>query len=468
MNQRYHYVAMLIGALLLAGLVSIPQLAAAQPASGAETCTGFADLANQANNNTPGLLTNITDYIKDVVNGATQNLYQAFTNSGAYKAAVGAAVTLMIVIFGVGFLIGVVQASFGQVLIRLAKIGIILTLISPTGWQFFSDYAVKFFNDGTDELIGKVMEIGTGVAATANQPFVVLDGIAKIVLSPDMIIAIMGSVFNSGPYGLSMGGLLAFGVFGLLKMLINGLRLYAISFVMRSLMLGVAPLFIVFLLFDKTKQLFSGWVNILVLLSLRPILYFTFISFFLVMLTTSTVNVMNGNELCWVAYKGTQGTDNKLSFWRFKLKDGNYANVSDSDWDGLVTCRLNGGKDENGQPCKPFPLNIVDILSFLILVFVAGKFAEVTSQIASEISNSFLNIDQQARGELRGLAGGDQGGGGANRQRSNAPPAPAPTPAPPAPSQNRPAPSAPAPAAPAPAPAPAPVPPPGSSRPPNT
>lgn len=463
MNQRYHYVAMLIGALLLAGLVSIPQLAAAQPASGAETCTGFADLANQANNNTPGLLTNITDYIKDVVNGATQNLYQAFTNSGAYKAAVGAAVTLMIVIFGVGFLIGVVQASFGQVLIRLAKIGIILTLISPTGWQFFSDYAVKFFNDGTDELIGKVMEIGTGVAATANQPFVVLDGIAKIVLSPDMIIAIMGSVFNSGPYGLSMGGLLAFGVFGLLKMLINGLRLYAISFVMRSLMLGVAPLFIVFLLFDKTKQLFSGWVNILVLLSLRPILYFTFISFFLVMLTTATTNMMGGKELCWVAYKGTNGTDNKISFWRFKDKDGNFANVDQSSWDGLISCRLNGGKN-----CEPFPLNIVDILSFLILVFVAGKFAEVTSQIASEISNSFLNIDQQARGELRGLAGGDQGGGGANRQRSNAPPAPAPTPAPPAPAQNRPAPSAPAPAAPAPAPAPAPVPPPGSSRPPNT
>jgi type IV secretory pathway VirB6-like protein len=328
----------------------------------------------------------------------------------------------MIVIFGVGFLIGVVQASFGQVLIRLAKIGIILTMISPAGWQFFSNYAVKFFNDGTDELIGKVMEIGTGVAATANQPFVVLDGIAKVVLSPDMIIAIMGAVFNSGPYGLSMGGLLAFGVFGLLKMLISGLRLYAISFVMRSLMLGVAPLFIVFLLFDKTKQLFSGWVNILVLLSLRPILYFTFISFFLVMLISSTTNMMGGNELCWVAYKGAKGGDNKLSFWKFKDKDGNFSDIAESDWDGLVTCRLNGGKQPDGSPCKPFPLNIVDILSFLILVFVAGKFATVTESISNEISNSYLNIDQQARAELRGLAGGERGGNQANRNAANAPP----------------------------------------------
>lgn len=416
MNQRYRYMAMLMGALLFAGLIAIPQLAHAQVVSGPETCTGFSDLAKQANANTPGLLTNITDYVKEVVNGATQNLYQAFTNSGAYQAAVGAAITLMIVIFGVSFLIGVVQASFGQVLIRLAKIGIILTLISPAGWQFFSDYAVKFFNDGTDQLIGIVMEIGTGVAATANQPFVVLDGLAKIVLSPDMIIAIMGSVFNSGPYGLAMGGLLGVGVFGLLKMLINGLRLYAISFVMRSLMLGVAPIFVVFLLFDKTKQLFSGWVNILVLLSFRPILYFTFISFFLVMLTSATTNMMGGKELCWVAYKGTQGTENKLSFWRFKNKDGTFPDIETSSWDGLITCRLNGGKE-----CPPFPLNIVDILSFLILVFVAGKFAEVTGQIANEISNSFLNIDQQARAELRGL-NGDGPKESPLKQRSNAKP----------------------------------------------
>lgn len=422
MNQRYQYAAMLVGALLLAGLLAMPQMAAAQAASGPETCTGFADLVADAKSNTPGLLTNITDYIKDVVNGATQNLYQAFTNSGAYKAAVGAAITLMIVIFGVGFLIGVVQASFGQVLIRLAKVGIILTLISPTGWQFFSDYAVKFFNDGTDELIGKVMEIGTGVAATANQPFVVLDGLAKIVLSPDMIIAIMGSIFNSGPYGISMGGLLAFGFYGLLKMLISGLRLYAISFVMRSLMLGVAPLFIVFLLFDKTKQLFSGWLNILVLLSLRPILYFTFISFFLVMLISATSNMMGGNELCWVSYKGVQGSPNKVSFWKFKDKDGNFANVDQDDWTGRVSCRLNGGKEKDGSPCKPFPINVVDILSFLILVFVAGKFADVTSQIAAEISNSFLNIDQQARGEIRGLAA-EEKKGSAQQQASKAPPA---------------------------------------------
>lgn len=402
MNQYMKRIALLLSAVVMIGLLASPHMANAQAASGSDTCTGFADLADQANAGTPGLLTNITDYIKTVVGGATQNLYQAFTNSTAYKAAVSATITLMIVIFGVGFLIGVVQASFGQVLIRLTKIGFILTLISPTGWQFFSANVVRFFNDGTDQLIGIVMEIGTGVAASANQPFIVLDGLATVVLSPDMIIAILGAAFNSGPYGLSMAGLIAFGVFGLMGMLIDGLKLYAISFVVRSLMLGVAPIFIVFLLFDKTKQLFTGWLNILVLLSLRPILYFTFISFFLVMLTSSLTNMMGGKELCWVAYQGVEGSTNKVSFWKFKDKDGKFVDISTSDWGGLISCRLNRASGSGtSDPCPEFPINIVDLLSFLILVYVAKKFATVTSNIASEISNAYLNIDTGARQELR-------------------------------------------------------------------
>lgn len=419
MYQRFHRLAMLLCATMLMAM-SIAYTANAQtpppspaptgsPTATTETCTDFASLnAEAANPSKPGLLTNITTYIKNVVGNATKQLYTAFTGSSAYKNAVSAAITLMIVIFGVAFLIGVVQVSFGQVLIRLIKVGVILTLISPGGWQFFSDYAVKFFNDGTDELIGVVMEIGTGVPFT-GKPFAQLDGLATVVLSPDMIIAILGSTFNTGPYGIMMGGLLSFGVVGLITMLIKGLQLYALTFVVRSLMLGVAPIFIVFLLFDKTKQLFSGWLNVMVFLSLQPILYFTFISFFLVMLTTATTNMMGGNELCWTQYKGVQGSQNKIAFWRFKDKDNNFATVDEFDWGGEISCRLNGGKHpKTGKPCKEFPLNIIDLLSFLILVYVAGKFSEVTRQISSEISNSFVNLDTQAKSELGkiGSAGG--------------------------------------------------------------
>ncbi len=388
---------------------------AAYAVTGNETCTDFATLYSNASAGTPGILSNITTFIKGVITTASSDLFNAFTGSTNYTTAVYAAITLMITVYGVGFLIGIVQANFAQVLTRLIKIGIILTLISPGGWNYFNDNVGHFFNDGTDQIIGKVISIGTGTTydPTAG-PFVTLDGIAKVMLSPDMVIAVMGSTFNGGPYGLLMGGLLGAAMAGLIKLFIQALKIYATSFVVRALLLGVAPIFIVFLLFERTKQLFSGWVNVMVFLTLQPILFFTFVSFFIVMLQTASQTMMGGNELCWSEFKSVGGSQNKMSFWRFK-KPGGSIDTDEQTWQGPVSCYLNGGNDENGKPCPNFPINIVDILSFLILIYVAGKFGSVVEQIATEISNSFVNLDQGSKLALnQGKAAEGAGGSPAN------------------------------------------------------
>lgn len=359
-------------------------------------CTNFEDLASKINDKSPGIMTDITNFLKKIIGDATQKLYQAFTDSDIYQSAVAAAVTLSVTIYGVSFLIGVTQASFGQVFSRLVKFGLIFSLISPAGWDFFSNYAVKFFNDGTDQLIGGVMEIGTGMPYTpGSSPFLQLDGLARFILSPDMVIAIIGSTTASGPYGLGMGFLLAFAVGGVLKMLIDALKTYGLSFLVRSLLLGVAPVFIVFLLFDKTRGIFTGWLNAMINLSLQPILYFTFISFFITMLTTASTDMLGDNELCWTEYTNVQGSQNKRSGWRFKVKDANAPDVDSWDWNGSISCRLEGKSD-----CPAFPINVVDILSFLILIYVAQRFSGVVERIAAEISNSAVSLDKNTRMEV--------------------------------------------------------------------
>lgn len=434
--KRYtpSFVGMIAMALFLCSLVLTPYASAqAQTPPAAPTatttttstttsaqeqpCTDFASLKATAEAmKEPGILTNITTYIKDVINGASQKLFEAFTKSSSYQAAVNAAVTLMIVIYGVAFMIGVAQPSFGQVLIRLVKVGVIYAVISPGGWQFFSDYAVKFFNDGTDDLIRTVMNIGTGIPlAPGDSPFKALDGLAKFVLSPDMIIAMMSSTFASGSYGLMMGALMAFAVGGLLKMLVEALKTYALSFIMRALLLGIAPLFIVFLLFDKTKQLFTGWLNALINLSLQPILYFTFISFFVVMLSTSAYSMLGGAEICWSDVKAVQGSQNKIAFWRFKMKGETTPSLESWTWEGSLSCLMSGKAADGKSKCPEFPINIVDLLSFLILVYVAQRFSDVVARISSELSSAFVNLDTQTRFQL----GQQQGGGEKNLGNKN-------------------------------------------------
>jgi type IV secretory pathway VirB6-like protein len=407
----YRRLGMLAVLALCAVVLGSPHLALASTAPPDTLCTDFAKLGEDITSTEPGVLSNIVNFIKPVMWEASQALFESFTSSDAYQYAVMAAATLMVVIYGVAFTIGVVPASFGEVLKRLIRLGIIFWVISPDGWLFFTQYVVTFFDEGTDYIIGEVLEIGMGVSYTYGvdqSPFVAIDGMAGFMLSPDVIIAIIGSVTSGGPYGSMMAALLGFAFVGFIKLLIDGLKLYATSFIVRMLLYGVAPIFIIFLLFEKTKPMFTGWLNTLVSFSLQPILYFTFLSFFLTMMGGAAKDMLGGNELCWSEYQGFEGSMNKQSGWRFKSDGDAYPSAGKMGWEGPVNCVI------SGEDCQEFPINILDLLTFLILVYVATRFSDVVERIAAEISNSFANLSKDSK---MGLGMGMGGGGNANQNR---------------------------------------------------
>jgi type IV secretory pathway VirB6-like protein len=406
----------LIPLMLAAWMVSSISPAYATSATGtvtADNCTNFQERFSQTNDpssgsaNNQGLLSQIYLFIKDIVDDATKKIFENFTKNAGYKQAVYAATVLSVILFGVFFTIGLVQLSAGQLLVRLLKIAIIFTVISPSGWTFFSENVVRFFNDGTDELVTGILQIAAGgvPAPPGSTPFYQLDKLGEFLINPETLIAILGSL-TTGPFGLGMGALLglAFGAF--LKMLIEALRIYAVSFVVRSLLLGLAPIFIVFLLFEKTKQLFSTWLNSLVSTALQPILLFLFLAFFVVMLESATKNMFN-TELCYVEFAQGTGSTNRISGWRFLDPATNEAMTGEDTWQGPLACLLrdNGATagsasaitGSSGEDCPEFPIKILDVLSFLMLVFLASRFAEVIDRVANELSSTFIALDPAGR-----------------------------------------------------------------------
>lgn len=402
--------------VILCCLLSAPVMAlipsVAHAANSNQSCTTFKQRAQDAFDNqsgsTNGLLSEIHLFIVDTVNDATEKLFSAFTNNSSYEFALTAAITLMVIFYAVGFVIGVVQPNFQQVLIRLVKMGILFTLISPTGWQFFNENVVQFFQDGSDDIIMGVQNIGLGSGGTipANAtPFYFLDRLAEFIIQPDTIIALLGSTLGGGPFGVTMGGLMLIAVFGFFRLVLHALRVYAVTFVARAMLLGLAPIFFVFLLFDKTKTMFTVWLNALVNLSLQPILLFTFLSFFLVMMESAARDML-GTELCWQEFKNVEGSVNKLAMWKYVDGHTGAPITGEMTWQGSLECLLSPGN--NGNTCPEFPVNIVDILSFLILVYLAQRFTEVVERISSELSNAFVALDTQGRVEqmMQGRSGG--------------------------------------------------------------
>ncbi|MEJ0009541.1 MAG: hypothetical protein WDN72_02845 [Alphaproteobacteria bacterium] len=137
-----------------------------------------------------------------------------------------------------------------------------------------------------------------------------------------------------------------------------------------------------------------------------------------------------------------QGTNGKWSFWRFVDPKTKQPIPGDMTWQGSLDCLLSNGSTgtatsgaatddaacdherhagnaSGSTQCQEFPINIVNVLSFLILVYLAGRFAEGIDRIASELSNAYLLLDTggkldqflASQGKSSGSSGGGIGGG---------------------------------------------------------
>lgn len=373
----------------MSGGFSIIAVAAAG-AGGDKQATCTKDMPKASNND--GIMTQVIDYIKEVIDSATADLYNGVVQNQSFRSAVDAAFALFVTLFGVMFIFGIVPLTLGQASVRLFKMAIILAMINE-GFAFFQEYAIRFFNDGTDELIDAVLSIATGDHTPAGvnahgspQPFKKIEGIVGNALSPQMMIATIGS-FTQGPAGLGMGAMLGMGMMAFVQTIVKSLKVYCLSLIAKALLFGLAPIFVCFIMFERTKHMFQGWLNQLVNYSLQPLFMFTFLSFYIILLDSAAKNILNAN-ICWTEFEHMRGTNNTAAFWRFVDSKGN--NIGDDQtWNGAVSCVKNGGSD-----CKDFPISVIDLLTFLILAHLAFKFSDVVVMIATEISSSTLMLDK--------------------------------------------------------------------------
>lgn len=416
MKAKGAILAFLLLGMVMVGFAATPMHAWAQTTgspstTASDSCTDFAKAKQEAfgtgatstssGAGNTGLLSDIYNYVKEVVGEATQNLFSAFTESDAYQNAMAAVFTLVVLFYGVTFMMGMVQVSFGDILKRLVKIGVVATLISPGGWAFFNDTVVRFFNDGTDDLVKAVMEIGTGQQIpTGATPFYQLDQIAKFIIQPNTIRWAIGTLTTGGPYALAVGAMSSIAILGFLKLLVDALKIYAVSFVARAMLLGLAPIFFAFLLFERTKTLFMNWLNSVLSMALQPILMFTFLSFFIVLIQSAAKDMLSV-DVCWTDYKNVAGTTNSFSGDRLKDPKTGEPIKGDLSWNGWLSCTLGSGStsgtstatsSSGTNSCPEFPVNIIDILTFLILIYIAQQFSKNIENIANELANASISV----------------------------------------------------------------------------
>ncbi|MDG1436436.1 MAG: type IV secretion system protein [Rickettsiaceae bacterium] len=206
---------------------------------------------------------------------------------------------LYISLYGLMFLMGSVQISQYDIVIRVIKVGIVSGLMNDKTYEFFNMYILDVVTSFSDEIMANMSgySIYTGVDKISN-PFMFLNELmTKIFLSTTFYAQILAllSMGLSGPFYF----LIVFISIAIVVMVsFRAIAVYLMAFMGITVLISLAPLFLTFILFERTKHLFDSWVKFMVSYMLEPIILLAGI-IILTQLFTIYLDYLIGYSVCW-------------------------------------------------------------------------------------------------------------------------------------------------------------------------
>lgn len=391
---------------------------ATDPAGGQKMLDQAKMLTDMQSGN--GFVSKTAKQINDTISDAAQKLYEGIIGGG-FASLVASVLVLYVLIFAAMFTLGMVQAPLNEMLVRIVKMLVVASVVGPGGWTFFNDYVIQLFTSGRDYIIGQMLQtmasytggaVGTTVdMQNADVPvFAPIDTLFAQIIQPSTLMTLQAAI-DTPPYGVIYVLILVVGGIFLIGAVARALWVYLVSVLAMSFLFGLAPLFVVTLLFERTKGMFQQWLAQIVNFTLQPILMFTFITFFVVLLDYSVKNMLKF-EACFgelFSIAEAQGGSSTSYGLQFKVND--QVMVATCEASGCRCVTEQGGVETTCPGLEGgFPLNLMDVLSFLLLCYVAFQFYNNVVDIANDISGGFVNIDSSSTSPIRDMM--DKAGSG--------------------------------------------------------
>jgi type IV secretory pathway VirB6-like protein len=280
--------------------------------------------------------------------GVVEFMYKAILQDNIVKNVISISLVMYITFYGLAFFMGMVDYGKKEVMMRLLKIGLVIMFTNPKAWSMYNEFVVKFFKNGMDSVVAMISEIfesnmdptlgsisAKQEANSANidvgRKFIYIDNLIKDLISRPTIAKIFGLLLIPGKgifaiiYIPVIFLLIGYFVYTMLDVALK----YIINLLKICIGLALGPIFILFSLFEKTKDMFKNWVAFLASRSLEIVILFTMLHPFLLIIDSS-FKTMLGFRVCTEAvnngimkysiYK-SQGVDRGIFQWfEFFLK----------------------------------------------------------------------------------------------------------------------------------------------------
>ena len=210
--------------------------------------------------------------------------------------AVRALVIIYIIFYFIMFMMGMIHVSQFDLVMRIIKMSIVMALITPGSWDFFNNNLFILFTKGGQQLLNLM----TGNLADPSDhgfPFVFVDKTVGQFFSGPTIVKVL-ALFMVYPIGWFYVPLIALSMWDYTIAVFKAVVTYLISLFIVGFLLTLAPIFISFMLFEKTKGIFESWLRILCRFTLEPIMLFVGLTIVNEFVNIAVFGILN-NPPCW-------------------------------------------------------------------------------------------------------------------------------------------------------------------------
>jgi len=255
-------------------------------------------------------------------------------NTPTLQKLIRVVMTLYIVFTAIGFLLGSVQINQTELLFKILKIGFVYTLLSPGSWEYFYMFMDIFENGAADlsmTITKTFLEIGDD---SSVQPidaiYSRIDELIYIFFQPEVHYKISAILFTPFIVGIVLIIMVYYAFFLVLYAIAKSIFIYLFIKIILTMLFMVGPIFIIFILFQRTKGMFDAWLNMLISYSFQIIFLFITIAFFSALVYDIFFQLFF-YPVCWdkvLSIKiGPFPEFNLIYFWKFQMADPRYGDI---------------------------------------------------------------------------------------------------------------------------------------------
>jgi len=248
-----------------------------------------------------GPVSKVVGFFVEPIKIIMRRIYEGILADPGFLNAIRYLLVLYIIIYGYTFIIGrrSQEELRKDAVIRIFKIGFIVTLLGANSWDFFNTYLFAAFIDGIDGIAGMLLTNFDNY--DPSDPWYSMDSLLAKLFSGETSAKISSTLFSNFPLGIIYIPFLYFGIILFLIAVIKAVIVYIIAFIGIAILISLAPIFFIFMLFDKTKALLEEWWNQLIAFSIQQIILMTALGMFAAVIVTYLEKTL-GYRVCWNVY----------------------------------------------------------------------------------------------------------------------------------------------------------------------